>query len=378
MPTTANEQFDYIRIDTGGGVFTNRDLEAKSITGTSFSVLQGTDDFLYLGDDAKFDMAIFDIDTGGSFTSPLKYEYYNGSSFAEFIPDTQEFNLDQADDGTYTGEAYGFAGDGIEIFPMRVISDWAKTTVDEGQSAYWIRISAPNGVTTAATIKNIRKRPVEAYCTTQEVFELLQLANVTGTTDFTTATIPTKTTVETYIAGAQAQLDYQTRKSWRMNYVADEKHDFNIFGFKPDRRDVYKILDLAVWDGSQFDSRTQGRQKDYFLVRDTGMVHFSRYFFLPARFRGFNTPTFRFGGGEFITPVRIKYLYGRNLATDVREGGFVTELAKKMAAIEILKNSDFGNLTVSGMDRVPLQQKIQLFTTEIIEGIESLKGVEIF
>ena len=378
MPTTANEQFDYIRIDTGGGVFTNRDLEARSITGTSFSVLEGTDDFLYLGDDDKFDMAIFDIDTVGSFTAPLKYEYYNGSSFAEFIPDTQEFNMDQADDGTYTGEAYGFAGDGVEIFPMRVISDWAKTTVDEGQSAYWIRISAPNGITTAATVKNIRKRPVEAYCTTQEVFELLQLANVTNTTDFTTATIPTKTTVEAYIAGAQSQLDYQTRKSWRMNYVADEKHDFNIFGFKPDRRDVYKILDLAVWDGSQFDSRTQGRQKDYFLVRDTGMVHFSRYFFLPARFRGFNTPTFRFGGGEFITPVRIKYLYGRNLATDVREGGFVTELAKKMAAIEILKNSDFGNLTVSGMDRVPLQQKIQLFTTEIIEGIESLKGVEIF
>ena len=146
MPTTANEQFDYIRIDTGGGVFTNRDLEARSITGTSFSVLEGTDDFLYLGDDAKFDMAIFDIDTGGSFTSPLKYEYYNGSSFAEFIPDTQEYNMDQADDGTYTGEAYGFAGDGVEIFPMRVISDWAKTTVDEGQSAYWIRISAPNGI----------------------------------------------------------------------------------------------------------------------------------------------------------------------------------------------------------------------------------------
>jgi len=378
MPTTANEQFDYIRIDTGGGVFTNRDLEARSITGTSFSVLEGTDDFLYLGDDDKFDMAIFDIDTVGSFTAPLKYEYYNGSSFAEFIPDTQEFNMDQADDGTYTGEAYGFAGDGVEIFPMRVISDWAKTTVDEGQSAYWIRISAPNGITTAATVKNIRKRPVEAYCTTQEVFELLQLANVTNTTDFTTATIPTKITVEAYIAGAQSQLDYQTRKSWRMNYVADEKHDFNIFGFKPDRRDVYKILDLAVWDGSEFDSRSQGRDKDYFLTRDTGMIHFSRYFFLPARFRGFNTPTFRFGGGEFIMPVRIKYLYGRNLATDVREGGFVTELTKKMAAIEILKNSDFGNLTVSGMDRVPLQQKIQLFTTEIVEGIESLKGVEIF
>jgi len=378
MPTAANEQFDYIRIDTGGGVFTNRDLEAKSITGTSFSVLAGTDDFLYLGDDAKFDMAVFDIDTVGSFTAPLKYEYYNGSTFAEFIPDTQEYNMDQADDGTYTGEAYGFAGDGVEIFPMRVISDWAKTTVDEGQSAYWIRISAPNGITTAATVKNIRKRPVEAYCTTKEVFELLQLANVTGTTDFTTATIPTKATVETYIAAAQAQIDYQTRKSWRLNYVADEKHDFNIFGFKPDRGDPYKILDLAVWDGSEFDSRSQGRDKDYFLVRDTGMIHFSRYFFLPARFRGFNTPTFRFGGGEFIMPVRIKYLYGRNIGTDAREAGFVTEIAKKMAASEIIQNSDFGNLVVSGMDRVPLQQKLQMWTTEIAEGIESLKRVEIF
>ena len=56
MPTTANEQFDYIRIDTGGGVFTNRDLEARSITGTSFAVLEGSDDFLYLGDDGKFDI----------------------------------------------------------------------------------------------------------------------------------------------------------------------------------------------------------------------------------------------------------------------------------------------------------------------------------
>ena len=100
MPTVANEQFDYVRIDTGGGVFTNRDLEARSITGTSFSVIEGTDDFLYLGDDAKFDMAVFDIDTPGSYTAPLKYEYFNGSTFKEFIPDTQEFNLDDNDDGT--------------------------------------------------------------------------------------------------------------------------------------------------------------------------------------------------------------------------------------------------------------------------------------
>ena len=77
-------------------------------------------------------------------------------------------------------------------------------------------------------------------------------------------------------------------------------------------------------------------------------------------------------------PVKLKYLYGRNIGTDVREGPFVTEITKKLAAIEILKNSDFGNLAVSGMDRVPLQTKLQLFQNEVAEGIESLKRVEIF
>ena len=62
----------------------------------------------------------------------------------------------------------------------------------------------------------------------------------------------------------------------------------------------------------------------------------------------------------------------------MREGPFVTEITKKLAAIEILKNSDFGNLAVSGMDRLTLQQKLQLFQLEVAEGIESLKRVEIF
>jgi hypothetical protein len=376
MPTIANQQFDYIQVYDGSS-YTDRNLEARSITGTSFSILTATSAFLYLGDDAKFDMAVFDLDNFGSLTSPLKWEYYKVDAWVEFIPYSQEYNLDENDDGTYTGSAYEFDKDGVEFIPVGIIDNWAKGAVN-GTTAYWIRISAPNGVTTVPTVRNIRKRPIEAYCTTKEVFELLQLANVTGTTDFTTSTIPTKLVVETYIHAAQSHIEYQTRKSWRLNYVADEKHDFNIFGFKTDKQDVYKILELAVWDGSQFDVRSQGRKQDYFLVRDTGMIHFARYFFLPARFRGFNTPTFRFGGGEFITPVRIKYLYGRNIQTDHREGGFVHELSKKIAASEVIKNSDFGNLVVSGMDRVPLQQKLQLWTTEIVEGIESLKAVEIF
>ena len=52
-------------------------------------------------------------------------------------------------------------------------------------------------------------------------FELLQLKNVTNTTDFTAATVPSKETVEYYINEAQAYIDMNTRKSWRPNYVVD-------------------------------------------------------------------------------------------------------------------------------------------------------------
>ena len=68
-----------------GSSYTDRTLEGQSPAGTSFSALAGTDDFLYLGHDSKFDMAVFDLDIAGVIGIP-KWEYYNGSAWAEFIP----------------------------------------------------------------------------------------------------------------------------------------------------------------------------------------------------------------------------------------------------------------------------------------------------
>ena len=376
MPTVANEQFDYIRIDTGGGVFTNRDLEARSITGTSFSVIEGTDDFLYLGDDAKFDMAIFDIDTAGSYTAPLKYEYFNGSTFKEFIPDTQEFNFNRDDGGTYEGEAYGFAGDGVEIFPNNLISDWATVAINSS-TKYWIRVTAAS-VATAPTIKRIQMRPVNAYCTTQDVFDLIQLTNVTSTTDFTTATIPTKKTVEQYIEAAQSKIDFRTRKSWRPNYITDEYHDFNLNGFKLRRNDAYKVLSVHIWSGSGFEKKNEGRTGDFFLTPDVGVVNFSRYFLLPARFQSYNAPVWRFGGGEFTNPIRVSYLYGRDVNMNPQESGMVYDMAKKLAAIDVLRSSDFGQLVVSGADRIQLMQKVEGWNMEVEDKLDSLRAFEVF
>ena len=53
-------------------------------------------------------------------------------------------------------------------------------------------------------------------------------------------------------------------------------------------------------------------------------------------------------------------------------------MARKLAAIDVLRDSDFGNLAVSGMDRVQLPQKIEGWTTEVAERLDSLRAFESF
>ena len=111
---------------------------------------------------------------------------------------------------------------------------------------------------------------------------------------------------------------------------------------------------------------------------DTGLIHYSRYFLLPARFQSYNAPIWRWGGGEFTMPIKVTYLTGRDIALDTRGGGIVHEAAKKMAAINVMRSADFGNLVVSGMDRVQASERIQGWQMEIEDAIESLWSFEIF
>ena len=108
------------------------------------------------------------------------------------------------------------------------------------------------------------------------------------------------------------------------------------------------------------------------------MIQFSRYFLLPARFTSYNAPVWRWGGGEFTMPVKISYIHGKDIATDMREGGIVFDMARKLAAIEVLRDSDFGNVAVSGMDRMQIPDKINTWTQEIEERLDSLRSFETF
>ena len=371
MATTAGAVFDKV-FTYNGSSYTDVTLEAQSPAGTSFSILGASSHYLYLGNDSKFDMAVFDVDTAGSLGA-LTWQYYNGSAWTTFVPASGRYEIDPDDD---EGGQYDFSKDGVEIFPPNLLSDWATDAINS-ETKYWVRVSTAS-VTTAPTIKRIQMRPYAAYCTTKDVYNLMQLNNVLSGTDFTSSTVPSKSTVEQYIMEAQSYIDMQTRKSWRPNYETEEYHQFNLNGFKLDRPDAYKILDVKIWNGANWDSKRQGRTKDFFLVKDTNMVHFSRYFLLPARFTSYNAPVWRWGGGEFTMPVKVTYLYGRDIQTDVRQGGIVQDITKMIAATEVAKNADFGGLVVSGMDRYDIGSRISSWQTNIDDTIDSLKAFEVF
>ena len=376
MATTAGAVFDKVLNWDGAGAsssdYTDVTLESQSPAGTSFTIFDSTSHHLYLGHASKFDMAIFDVDTAGSLGT-LQYEYYNGA-WTEFVPASARYEIDPDDD---EGGQYDFSKDGVEIFPPNLLSDWTTVAINSS-TLYWVRISSPSSVSTSPTIKRIQMRPYAAYCTTKDVYNLMQLNNVLSGTDFTSSTVPSKSTVEQYIMEAQSYIDMQTRKSWRPNYETEEYHQFNLNGFKLDRPDAYKILDVKIWNGANWDSKRQGRTKDFFLVKDTNMVHFSRYFLLPARFTSYNAPVWRWGGGEFTMPVKITYLYGRDIQTDVRQAGMVTDMTKKLAATEIARSADFGGSVVSGMDRYDISSRITSWTSEINANLDSLRGFEVF
>jgi hypothetical protein len=375
MPSSAGLEFDTIfKASSANSGFTNITLEMQSPLGIATTVFDTASHYLYLGDDNKFDMAVFDVATSGSLGA-LTWEFSDGSNgWTAFTPSSGRLSRDVNDPDA--GAGYTFNRDGVEMFPSNQLSSWGTQAVNS-QTKYWIRVT-PSTVTTVPQLYRIKKRPYATYCSTQDVFNFLQLGNITGTTDFTAATVPSKNTVEQYIQSAESKVDYLTRKSWRPNYVAEEYHDFNLNGFKLDRPDPTRILRLSIWDGADWETKTAGRKNEYFLLPEIGMVQFSRYFLLPARFMSYNAPVWRFGGGEFMMPIKVDYLSGRDIHADAREAGIVFDSTRKLVAIEVLRSADFGTLVVSGSDRMQIAQKIDTWSMEVELMLDSMRAFEVF
>ena len=321
---------------------------------------------MYLGLNNRFNGVYVDLTSGGSY-SGLSYQYYDGDVWQPLAL-IDSYNWD-------TSKYLRW------VLPK---SNWVKYNFDQDTvqpsgypdttERYWVRVSATS-VITPAVVHEIRAIPYVFYTSPTKVYQLLQLKK-----DFDYNTSPTDLAVEDMIRRAEDLIDYRTRKSWRFNSVTEETDpqlvDYNRYGFFLRHRNFKKVYNVSIWNGSGWASLSEGRNQDYFINYDLGMIYFTRLFLLPAAY-GMTGRYFHFGFGEYKNSVKVDYVYGRDSETN-SEFYIIEDIATKMAACDVLRHHDYSALIVSGTDKVPLESKIRLLEEQIEAKIDNLTGISVY
>ena len=348
-------------------VYTYLNLTSNTKTNTAFDFISATTNYFYFGSSKRFIGIYCDLSTNGSY-SGVTYEYFDGDDWNPLsLIDSYNWN-----ESKYVRwllpdrwQKYNFTEEEPHI----------TTTLPDTSERYWVRVGV-TGYTTTAVISKIRSIPYCAYTSPTNVSEFLQLKN-----DFNSSTRPTDLAVENLIRRAEDYIDYRTRKSFKFNVVSEttdpQLTDYNRYGVFLRHRNFYKVYSVSLWNGSAWDTLTEGRNNDYFVNYDLGLIYFTRLFLLPAAY-GMTGRYFLWGYGEYKNSVKVDYIYGRDIETVPAEFYIVEDLATKMASVDLLRHTDYSNLTVSGTDKVPLESKIRLLEEQIEQRLDELTGIAVY
>lgn len=362
MPILAHyERFPYFTAvwdyDLAITTFYDRTEEAKSSGGTAFNFL-ATGHLYYLGLESKVEGAIFDLASAGVNILGLTYNYWNGTSF---IPVSSILN-------------YDFTADGME--KIVVPADWASSTLalagtePDQRTRYYLNLYVTS-TTTPPTINQIKAISYNTYTTPERINAFTQM-----NTDFSTSTVPTEAEILQMINRAESYIDYRVRSSWKPNYVAEEYQEFNIGGIRLNNYPIQQILSISVWNGGDWDEMTEGRENDYFFVPETGMLYFTRYFMLPARFSTVN-PWGRWGLGEFTKAVKVKYIWGRDFFQD-RKAGMVEDICTRLVAAEVVESLRSNYRAATNIDAVSLESRVRDWREKAEKDLDEMQGIEIY
>jgi len=342
------------------------DNSNNSYNNTNINFLSSSANYFYFGLSQRFTGLYVDLTTNGSY-SGLVYEYYDGDTWQKLgLIDTYNWDASKYVRWVLPKNnwmKYNFNQDSVQP------SGYPDTT-----ERYWVRISA-SAVTTTAVISEIRAIPYVLYSSPTKVYQFMQLKR-----DFDNSTSPTDLTVEDIIRRAEDRIDYRTRKSWRFNAVTETTDpqlvDYNRYGFYLRHRNFKQVYSVQLWDGCAWKLLTEGRNGDYFINYDYGMIYFTRLFLLPAAY-GMVGRYFHWGFGEYKNSVKVDYVYGRDWETNP-EFFIVEDIATKLAAADLLRHHDYSALIVSGTDKVPLESKIRLLEESAEARMDELVGVAIY
>ena len=203
------------------------------------------------------------------------------------------------------------------------------------------------------------------YCTAANVASLLRLVDTSQDENprltFSASTDPALAEVEDWIEDAEDEIDNICRHSWREIQVTDEYHNITVgqwrFGYEiqisarryPLRTFVSGTDKIEVWRGDVWedlisnDSYTEGRNNDYFIAYETGII-----FVRTIR------PALQNHG------IRMTYKHGE--ATVPRD---IKRAAMLQTALNILENDDYKVVLPDNTDKYGIESRISQFKKEI-------------
>jgi len=185
------------------------------------------------------------------------------------------------------------------------------------------------------------------YCTHGDVSNFLAISAFSG------STIPTSTTVEDRINEAEDYIELLTGRAWQSKTVSNEYHEIDLEYERMTGIPVFlnhryvKTLasgsgdKLEIWDGSSWadwltdSSRTEGRNNDYWLRYEDGVLYIKNW-------------------SRYPKGVRLTYRYGE---TTVPKS--IKKAAILLTAIDLVSSDDRSVQLPEGTSQLDYAQKIE-------------------
>jgi len=210
------------------------------------------------------------------------------------------------------------------------------------------------------------------YTTSQKVADLLQQNADFDERAASGAEVPYKEQVEAIITRVETKIDRITRRSWKTNTATNEEHEFHMSGVKVKHQPLISITSAEIYQGNTYRSLTEGRNQEFFIVKELGMFYFTR-FFVPA----FVLPIAEGPASPIVFeyawryPLRLTYTWGYDFSSH-EDAPFVEDVATKLTILDLLQMHERSVITKAGVNRQDMQGKIKEWKTDVESDLAAL------